>query len=151
MISFSKTKNSSTKIAFLLILLFAACKITFAQQSGCVVYNGAAFGGYQNRVVYSTPTGTTFSACGGGSGTVPQYAANSGSPIISTCPIRPPVPEGFRQCAIGNQCGVLLQNYITTCPLDKNIIFLMVLLSAIGYFKIRSISIEKSHVLIANV
>ncbi|WP_124558436.1 hypothetical protein [Pedobacter sp. KBW01] len=116
-----------------IVLLFLICLVVYPSishaQNGCVIYYG---GGTYGTVVYTSPAGTT-SSCNGY--TVDVY---NGSPSTTTSAcINNPTPDNYRQCIVGSSCGVLIQNYITTCPLDENIFLLLIALGAFGYYRLK--------------
>lgn len=100
-------------------------------QNGCVIYYG---GGAYGAVVYTSPTGAT-ATCNGY--TVNVYNNTPFTTITNTCPKNNPTPDNYRQCIVGSSCGVLLQNYITACPLDGNIFLLLIAVAATGYYSLR--------------
>ncbi|MNI41070.1 hypothetical protein D3C87_508180 [compost metagenome] len=115
------------------VLLFVVCLVVYPSishaQNGCVIYYG---GGAYDNVVHTSPTGAT-SSCNGY--TVDVYNS-SPSTTTSAC-INTPTPDNYRQCIVGSSCGVLIQNYITTCPIDENIFLLLIALGVFGYYRLK--------------
>jgi len=116
------------------VLLFVVCLVVYPSishaQTGCVIYYG---GGAYDNVVHTSPTGAT-SSCNGY--TVDVYNS-SPSTTTSACLNTPTPDDNYRQCIVGSSCGVLIQYYITTCPLDENIFLLLIALGAFGYYRLK--------------
>lgn len=119
------------KVVLLLIMSLVVSPSISQAQTGCIIYYG---GGTYDSVIYTSPAGTT-SMCNGY--TVDVYNNSPFTPVTSTCPKNNPSPDNYRQCIVGSSCGVLYQNYITSCPLDENILLLLIAAGALGYYSLR--------------
>lgn len=125
-------------------ILLIVCTSVFAQNpSGCIiVFPYGAIGSYPG--VYPTPLGINVPS-GQNADIVglPAYSSSNGIPVSYSC-YRNPNPTSTRECAVrvpnGNSYiwygGVFAQKYYQ-CPIDENLLYLMIFLVPISFFAIR--------------
>ena len=106
------------------------CSLLGNAQTGCIIVYGVDAS--DTRVYTTVASGT--STCNGQ--TVTKYSSANFTTLSAGCVWSPnpaAAPATTRNCIVGSSCGVKA-TYTQQCPIDSNLLFLVLATACIGYF-----------------